>query len=125
MLYDKERLEKLMDNYDLDAIVCTSPENVKYFSGFSALEPYNTFFSFIKVRGVDPILLVPIAEMGGILSSECWVSERRFYGRYYIENVNYKAQSEEPINGLISILKEFKVDKGKVGIEGNNISYKR
>ena len=112
-----------MDNLNLDALLCLSPENIKYFSGFTALEPHDEFVSIIMARETEPVLLTPISEMGGILSTECWVKDRRYFGRYYIEGVKYDVQDEDPIKAIKSIFSELQIADGRIGFEENIIPY--
>jgi Xaa-Pro aminopeptidase len=113
-----------MNRYDLDAIVCISPENVRYFSDFWALEPYNTLIVLIMTRNLESILLTPIPEMGGILSTDSWIKNRRYYGKYHIEGIEYDVVNEDPVEAIKTILQDLNIANGKIGIEENFLPHK-
>jgi Xaa-Pro aminopeptidase len=117
MLVNMQKFKELMDKFKLDAVICLSPENVYYLSGFSALEPANTFCAVIITKDQDPVLLTPIYELGNTLSSECWVKDHRYYGEYYIEGIDLNVEVEDAIMSIKSILTELGVDNGRIGID--------
>lgn len=71
MLIDMRRFKEMMEKFRLDAIACMSPENVYYLSGYSPLEPRNTFSTVITAKDHDPILLTACSDIGSVIFSEC------------------------------------------------------
>ena len=52
MLANKERMLQKMEEFDLDAIIASHPENVSYLSDFQSHLPY--IVSFFKRRELRP-----------------------------------------------------------------------
>jgi len=123
MLIDFNKIEEKMGSEKIDVLLVSSPENLFYISGYRALEPSITLAFTILIKGLDPILLTPISEIGSILSTDCWIKDRRFYGQYYIENApEQKVVAKGTVEAIDKILKEEGLSRGIVGIEESNIS---
>lgn len=62
-----ERLRKVMDNKNFDALVASTPENVFYLSGFSSTNQrlfrgYQTYAIYARDQGVEPILVAAMSD---------------------------------------------------------------
>src|SRR5512136_2233825 len=124
---------------NLDAIVATSTANVFYSSD---LCPYGACFSFLEADvSEDAAIIAPISGTTPIvLMSPPWISDIRYYGKFYT-TVSFakeplsaaerkliqaqeswdKSQSKDPIALLINLLKEKGITKDRIGIDETNL----
>ncbi len=138
MLLNRERAEKKMEQYGLDALVATSPANVFYTSDLCSS---NCFALLPYERGVEPAI---IASIGGptpvVLMTPPHINDIRFYGEFYTtapqtderltsaEQRLVNAQESwskkkiaDPTEILIGLLEERDLVRGKIGLDESSL----
>ena len=85
MLLNRERAEVTMEKYDLDAVIATSPENVRYASDYGSQLPLVrrwAFQGFVVLPRVDvePVLIVPYSALPYLAEHPSWIADVRAYG---------------------------------------------
>jgi Xaa-Pro aminopeptidase len=139
MLLNRERAEKMMEKYHLDALIATSNSNVFYTSDVS---PYgDNFVLLLKERKHEPTLVCPlIGSTPVVLNSPSWIKDIRYYGEFfitkrfaqepltsaeqrYIEAAKSweKKKEEDPNLILIELLEERGLEKGRIGVDESNL----
>ena len=104
-----ELLREKMKEKNLDAVVAISPENVLYSTG-SWIPLYKA------LRERLAIVLIPINENPILIV--CGIEENIVKAESRIKDIrSYREFKESPVDYLINILKEKKLEKGNIGIE--------
>lgn len=146
MYFNYSRAKEMMENYKLDALIATSPENVNYCSDldYTSLYRYKygrlqTFVIIPKDENIEPVIIIPIDILPYIIDKRSWINDIRTYGTFYIygmdlKNENYSDseielsrlwEKKNEINvfaALSKVLREKKLDKNlRIGIDETNI----
>ncbi len=103
------RFYQWMENKEMDAALITSPMNIYYFTGFYS-NPHERFMGLFLLKNQDPILIVPELDKNEARTS---TTIRNIYGH---------SDSEGADDVL---LKHVPLSKKSIGLEQNNVSYKR
>lgn len=72
-----DRAQAIIDRHGFDALLCTTPANIRYFTGFDTLfweSPTRPWFVVVPRAG-DPIAVIP--EVGGAVMAQTWVADIR------------------------------------------------
>lgn len=106
---DLDRLERAIEASEFDAVVAVSPENVRYTGDVHIdtqrrLRDRLAFIVWPK-RG-KPVFLVCQME-AAYVQENTWISDVRTYREF----------TETPVSALAAVLREMKVDAGRVAIE--------
>jgi Xaa-Pro aminopeptidase len=149
MLYNKERTNEYLKEYDLDAVVATTTFNVAYFTDFDCWQ-YRDFRENMGTPGASNSLMqayavvvpdkapVLIAGTGSAqFANDLTGIELRTYGGqgakvpgkkpgedrvYTIQRDAIASAKPTPQEALVGALDELGVKKGRVGIEFSNLS---
>lgn len=149
MYLNQERAKQVMEKYNLDALIATSPENVTYSSDHDSIDIYRykygrlqAYVIFPKDENVQPALIVPVDHLAYLVDSPTWIEDIRTYSTFYIYGrdgsgrENY-TESEKKLNrmmeqcehsggafeALVKALKDKELVRGRVGIDEMNITF--
>ncbi|MBN9063308.1 MAG: hypothetical protein BGP06_07860 [Rhizobiales bacterium 65-9] len=104
-----DRLEAAIGKSEYDAVIAVSPENVRYMGDvhIATQATIRDRLAFIVwPKGRDPIALVCWVEQAYV-SQESWISDVRSYREFVTD----------PIDALVEILRELKLDRAHVALE--------
>ncbi|MFQ6125468.1 MAG: M24 family metallopeptidase [Candidatus Heimdallarchaeota archaeon] len=136
------RLHDYMKNYQLDALIASTPENVMYTSGYWSLSHWTLLgvhvFSIICQENIrKPCLIAPMGEMDMVLDSPTiWVEDIVPYSGFPMivsepltksdrKLVQLRSKKNVPSSGieaLVQVLKERDLDTCKLGVDEGYIS---
>ncbi len=146
MLANKERMLQKMEQFDLDAIIASHPENVSYLSDFQSHLPYmyrflnvESYALFPRRKDIEPALFVTRVDVAWTARYPTWVSEVYPFGNRYYHvypegtlsegEKRYKQTLDDseryaPTAGgaIVKALKRKGLDKGKIGIDEKNLA---
>lgn len=109
-----QRLEKLIEKSDLDAIIAVSPENVTYTCGVTiwTQRSIRERLAFVVwPRSGDPTVIV------------CNIEEPQTHAESFVRDVrSYVEFRVSPIQQLAAVLNEKGLSKGRIGIEYRYLS---
>ena len=86
MYFNKERADKLMDQFDIDILIASTPENVTYLSDTVSWAPkvysysVDMFATYYRDNNLNSSLIVPSQEMTYVSASNTWINEFYTYG---------------------------------------------
>ena len=144
MLFNYERALKIMDKYNLEALIATSPENVLYLSGYRSLSQWalrGVPVYAIFPRDGEPSLIIPISDLDLYADKPSWIKDVRCYGVFYIEHYEKESlklsdsevrlaelmkkvkRGKSALDLLVDVLVEKGLDKKKIGIDEIGIDY--
>ncbi len=144
MLLNRERANRVMDEYRLDALIATALDNITYSSDYSCLEfvlePRAQRYSILpRDGGLEPTLIVPISELPSVAQGATWFPDIRVYGVYYIEVLpgavlkgaerrlqelrSSCPRAETPLDALLAALKDKRLTEARIGLEAANIGF--
>ncbi len=144
MLFNKNRLLKLMDENGLDFIVASSPENVVYMSGLWSLchwqiKSTQAYVVYPRDQKKEPVLVLPQSDIDILSDNPSWIKSFRSYGTCIMEdtgNTNLTEQELEykrlksiangfadPMEALLDGLKSLGYNKEKIGLDERNVPY--
>ena len=91
MLANKERMLQKMEQFDLDVIIASHPENVSYLSDFQSHLPYmyrflnvESYALFPRRKDIEPALVITRVDVAWAARYPTWVREVYPFGnRYY------------------------------------------
>ena len=109
------KARRLMVEQGIDACIFSKAANIVYFSGYLTTlydSDFRPFLFVLPVNG-EPVLIVPDLELGGAQKTS-WVDDVRVWGD------SNRCVAADPITLLADVLKELKLDTGKVGMELGN-----
>ena len=101
--------QKIMHNYQLDGILLTTPQNIRYFTGYDSQfweSPTRPWFVVVPLSG-KPIAIVP--EIGESEFQKTWLDE--------IKSWPSPRPEDEGITLLKSTLENIKKTFGQIGAE--------
>lgn len=141
MLYNKERLLALMDQFDLAGVVAATPENIFYLSGHSSWSQNGYRYGGSQVYVVyprdpakSPALLIPSGDAAYAGLDEVWLKKAYIYGRprgAIVPDPNKLSAAEKrtleinesepkgprPEKALAQLIKDKGMGRGRVGID--------
>ncbi len=146
MLLNKERMLGKMEEFNLDVLIVSYPENVTYVSDFESQAPYmyrflnlESFALFPRDPGISPCLILSKFDLSWPARFPTWVEEIFAFGNphysVYPDGVLSKSEKRfmEMLNNparyaptageaIVKALKEKGLDKGRIGLDGKNLS---
>ena len=141
MLFNKNRLITLMDQFELDAVVASTAENIFYLSGFSSWSQHAYHYENVQVYVVfprdesqQPTLLIPGGDLGYAALKEVWIQQIHNYGRKRTpkisENADLSPEEERilfladqapkggtPEEALVFLLQEKGLQNSRIGVD--------
>lgn len=145
MLLNRERALGLMERFDLDALVATTPENVTYLSDFVGWSqrtyPYvnQVYAVFFRHPDRAAAMVIPRQEITYVCAQRPWIEDIHFYGRIggtVIPREEKPVGPEEtwflritgqrgfgsPGEALTWVLKDRGVSRGKIALDEDRVS---
>lgn len=111
-----KKLNELMDNYEVEAVIGLSPENVLYSSGTNIITQQmireRLALTVFSRAGKSTLIVCGIEE--SLASEESWIEDIRTY-------VEFK---ESPIDPLVDVLKENNLAQSRIAIEVDYLTYR-
>ncbi|MEC8497057.1 MAG: Xaa-Pro peptidase family protein [Pseudomonadota bacterium] len=86
MYFNKKRADKLMDQFDIDLLIASTPENVTYLSDTVSWAPkvysysVDMFATYYRDNNHNSSLIVPSQEMTYVSASNTWINDFYTYG---------------------------------------------
>ena len=86
MYFNKKRADKLMDQFDIDLLIASTPENVTYLSDTVSWAPkvysysVDMFATYFRDNNHNSSLIVPSQEMTYVSASNTWINDFYTYG---------------------------------------------
>jgi len=145
MLFNKKRAYKLMDDYKIDALITSCPENVTYSSGLPRLHGcMSDLLIYVVIprnEKISPVVIISKNAVDIFLDIDSWIKEVELWGNFYIfesEKVNFKELTKlekiytkiikekrthnNAIETLTRILEEKKLDQARLGVDEKGMS---
>ena len=139
-LLNIDRLQKMLEKYNLDIIIASTPSNVQYATGFRPVEEVTSnpsgshqTFAILSRDHPDICLIIPQSDIAAFCLSNSWPNEIEVYGGCYqfsgnelnvkekqiIEICRYSGKNgyENILEALKSILHKYKLEKCRIGID--------
>jgi len=145
MLLNKERMLGKMEEFNLDALIVSHPENVSYVTDFQSQAPYlyrflnlESFALFPRDPGVSPCLILSKFDLSWPARFPTWVEEIFAFGnphysiypegtlskgeRRFLEILGDQARYA-PTAGeaIVKALKQKGLDKSRIGLDEKNL----
>jgi len=147
MLANKQRIRQKMEEFNLDVIIASFPENVSYLTDFQSHRPamyrfyhdVESFAIFPRREDISPALFVAKTDLAWIARYPSWVEEVYTFGNpfYLIDPEGTLSEGEArfkkiledhsknaPSAGeaIVKALKQKGLDKGRIGLDEKNVS---
>ncbi len=143
LFFNKTRAEEILDKYEVDALIATSPENVTYSSDMKGLGEWN-------IRGVsgfvilpqdsEPVLIMPISSLDLCADHPSWIKDFMCYGTFHVElskegahlseaeerlnrYIKETKTEEEDIQALVKAVKNRGLEDTKLGVDEKGITH--
>ena len=144
MLLNRERANRVMDEYGLDALIATAVDNITYLSDYSSLEfildPRAQRYCILpRDEAVDPALILPMVELETVAEGGIWFSDIRVHGIKYMgllpgaclrgreqrlqELRRTCPRADMPLEALLAALKDKRLAEARIGLEAANIGF--
>ena len=145
MLLNKERLLQKMQDFNLDVVIASHPENVSYLADFQSQLPYmyrflnvESFALFPRRADVAPALIVSKGDVAWAARYPSWMPEVYTFGNphYVVHSAETMSEGERkykqilddqekhgPTAGeiIIKALKQKGLDRGRIGLDFKNV----
>ncbi|HYB19615.1 MAG TPA: aminopeptidase P family N-terminal domain-containing protein, partial [Thermodesulfobacteriota bacterium] len=145
MLANKERILQKMEEFNLDAIIASHPENVSYLSNFQSHLPYmyrflnvESYALFPRRADIAPCLIIASVDAAWAARFPSWVQEVYTYGNpeYVVYPEGTLSEGEKkykqilddrsknapsPGQAIAKALKDKGLDKGRIGLDEKNL----
>jgi len=146
MLYNRPRVEQVMERQEIDALVATTPENVAYLTGFWTLTSLRhrarQVYAVISRDGMIPDMILSKGLVDHPLQVNCRVRQFYIYGEFYFSPASLEGLDGESKNlfrtleslpkhknaveALIHCLKDRGLTKSCIGVDqGSDILFLR
>ena len=145
MLLNKERMLQKMDEFNLDVIIASHPENVSYMADFQSQLPYmyrflnvESFALFPRRSDIAPALIVSKGDIAWAARYPTWMPEVYTFGNSFyvvhaeetmsegekkfkqmLDNRNKHAHSAGEV--IVKALKQKGLDRGRIGLDEKNL----
>ena len=86
MYFNKKRADELMDQFNIDLLIASTPENVTYLSDTVSWAPkvysysVDMFATYFRDNNLNSSLIVPSQEMTYVSASNTWINDFYTYG---------------------------------------------
>lgn len=149
MYFNKKRADKLMDQFDIDLLIASTPENVTYLSDTVSWAPkvysysVDMFATYFRDNNLNSSLIVPSQEMTYVSASNTWINDFYTYGgksaliqesEHVIEsaeeNTYLNLQNNDDkrfptaVEALIASIKNNTTKKLRIAIDEDKITHK-
>ena len=145
MLLNKERMLQKMEEFNLDVVIASHPENVSYLADFQSQLPYmyrflsvESFALFPRRSDIAPALIVSKGDVAWAARYPSWMPEVYTFGNphYVVHSAEAMSEGEKkfkqildnrgkhaPSAGevIVKALKQKGLDKGKIGLDFKNV----
>ena len=145
MLFNRERALSKMEEFKLDAIIASHPENVSYLSDFQNHASYvyrllnRESYALLPMRGdIAPALIISTADASWAARFPTWVEEVYTFGNsFYLINPEGTLSEGEIAfrkilddkgknattagDAIVKALKQKGLDKGRIGLDEKNL----
>ncbi len=145
MLVNKERTLQKMEQFNLDALIASHPENVSYLADFQSHLPYmyrflnvESFALFPRRPDIAPALIIGKGDVAWAARYPSWMKEVYTFGNdvYFVYpegalsegEKKFKAMLEDKVRhaptageAIVKALKQKGLDKGKIGLDEKNV----
>jgi Xaa-Pro dipeptidase len=146
MLVNKERMLQKMEQFNLDVLIASHPENVSYLADFQSHLPYmyrflnvESFALFPRRPDIAPALIIGKGDVAWAARYPSWMKEVYTFGNdvYFVYpegalsdgEKKFKAMLEDKVRhaptageAIVKALKQKGLDKGKIGLDEKNVS---
>lgn len=113
------RLQAMMREEGIDALLCIKPEHAFYLSGFNPIIWSHPVVAVLPVEGEPSLLLNVLRDDHS--RADAWVSDIRLYGKWGVK----ETMGPDWTRALLAILEERKLTEGVLGIEEGFVSLQR
>ncbi len=149
MYFNKKRADKLMDQFDIDLLIASTPENVTYLSDTVSWAPkvysysVDMFATYYRDINHNSSLIVPSQEMTYVSASNTWINDFYTYGgkSALIQEIEHVIESAEEntylnlqnnddkrfptaVEALIASIKNNTTKKLRIAIDEDKITHK-
>ena len=149
MYFNKKRADKLMDQFDIDLLIASTPENVTYLSDTVSWAPkvysysVDMFATYFRDNNLNSSLIVPSQEMTYVSASNTWINDFYTYGGKSAliqeseqaiesaeENTYLNLQNNDDkrfptaVEALIASIKNNTTKKLRIAIDEDKMTYK-
>jgi len=145
MLVNKERTLQKMEQFNLDVLIASHPENVSYLADFQSHLPYmyrflnvESFALFPRRPDIAPALIIGKGDVAWAARYPSWMKEVYTFGNdvYFVYpegalsegEKKFKAMLEDKVRhaptageAIVKALKQKGLDKGKIGLDEKNV----
>ncbi len=145
MLVNKERMLQKMEEFNLDVLIASHPENVSYLADFQSHLPYmyrflnmESFALFPRREEIAPALIVGKSDISWVARYPTWMKEVYTFGNdvYFVYPEGTLSEGEKrfkeisddhdrhagaPGDAIVKALKAKGLDKGRIGLDHKNI----
>jgi len=146
MLVNKERMLQKMEEFDLDVMIASFPENVSYLADLQNHLPFmyrfwniESYALFPRRTDIRPALILSVADLSCTARFPSWMEEVYFFGNpfYIVSPEGSLSQGESrfkqmvddkskhfssPGEAIVGALKEKGLEKGRIGLDEKNVS---
>jgi len=145
MLLNRERMLQKMEEFNLDVIIASHPENVSYMADFQSQLPYmyrflnvESFALFPRRSDIAPALIVSKGDIAWAARYPTWMPEVYTFGNSFyvvhaeetmsegekkfkqmLDNRNKHAHSAGEV--IVKALKQKGLDRGRIGLDEKNL----
>ena len=149
MYFNKKRADKLMDQFDIDLLIASTPENVTYLSDTVSWAPrvysysVDMFATYYRDNNHNTSLIVPSQEMTYVSASNTWINDFYTYGgkSALIQEIEHVIESAEEntylnlqnnddkrfptaVEALIASIKNNTTKKLRIAIDEDKMTHK-
>ena len=149
MYFNKKRADKLMDQFDIDLLIASTPENVTYLSDTVSWAPkvysysVDMFATYYRDINHNSSLIVPSQEMTYVSASNTWINDFYTYGgkSALIQEIEHVIESAEEntylnlqnnddkrfptaVEALIASIKNNTTKKLRIAIDEDKMTHK-
>lgn len=145
MLVNKERMLRKMEEFNLDVLIASHPENVSYLADFQSHLPYmyrflnvESFALFPRRADIAPALIIGKGDIAWAARYPSWMKEVYTFGNdvYFVHPEGTLSEGEKRFKGMlddhgkhaptageaiVKALKQKGLDKGRIGLDEKNV----
>ena len=140
MLLNKQRMEKVFLDQDLDALIATTPENVAYTSNLDSQIPryFHGVQEYAVLTLATEALIIPAMELAYLAGCPSWIKDIWTYGSFFIQSpagpvapgpetqlkdlMDQRHHVQSATKALIEVLEKMHLSRSRIGLDENNFS---